>query len=229
MELHSGVGDRAVSQLLPPSSLSHTHTHMHIRVLVHTHHQAITHPQTHTNTLSSYRCTDTHELHTVWPHLSLLSLSCSLTFFFSLGFAEIVCSVNVLPPDRKDLNSPPVHTNKGARILLTACRSALPFMTAALKKWLLRIDPSSRLSSWCFLSKTARFSHLSLLVYPEHMPLWSHALWTQSQKLNSDLTGIKKKLGSVSVTSWCHRNVFYGHKRHLHWCHNILYPCQGEW
>lgn len=130
MEFHSVVGDRAASQHLP-LSLSHVHKHTH------THTSADTHIYTNkctplliNNMTQSYMCTGTHTCLIVFGCFSqsLLSLSRSY-FFFSLGFAEILCSFNVSPPDRKDLNSPPVHTNKRARILLTACRSALPFMT----------------------------------------------------------------------------------------------------
>lgn len=82
--------------------------------------------------------TQTSHNHT-WAHAwtknslppSLRACSHYFFFFFSWGFAEIVHSFIVSPPDRKDLNSTPVHANKRAGILLTAYRSLLPFTTAS--------------------------------------------------------------------------------------------------
>lgn len=129
------MGDRDVSQTLLLMSLSlPTHTgKMYIHV--HTCLQSCYTPiHVHNYTHMSWIVFGSFSQSLIYPFLSR-------SYLFSLGLAEIVCSFNVSPPDRKDLNSPPVHTNKRARILLTACRSALPFMTVGLKKRLL-VDPT---------------------------------------------------------------------------------------
>lgn len=130
MELYRVVGDRAVSQvLLQP--LSHAHTHAHTSTDTHIYpDKPHTPPHTHYTIIRVH--THTHTSRVVFgPLLIELALYLSLfyLFLFSVGLAKIICSFNVSPPDRRDLNSPPVHTNKRARILLTACRSGLPFMT----------------------------------------------------------------------------------------------------
>ena len=136
MERHSVVGDRDVSQphLLLSLSLP-IHTQAKCTSMYTLAYKDVTRP---------YMCTTTHMSWIVFASFSqsLLYPFLSLSYLFSLGLAEIVCSFNVSPPDRKDLNSPPVHTNKRARILLTPCRSALPFMTVGLKKRLLLVDPT---------------------------------------------------------------------------------------
>lgn len=129
MELYRVVGDRAVSQvLLQPLSHAHTHASTDTHIYPDKPH---TPPHPHYTIIRVH--THTHEPGSVWPSSHrACSLSFSLSFiyfFFSVGLAKIICSFNVSPPDRRDLNSPPVHTNKRARILLTACRSGLPFMT----------------------------------------------------------------------------------------------------
>lgn len=133
MKLHSVVGVCCQSTL-PPNSLTHMYRYTHIQVLMHMYTQLNMHPCKHlpTNTQHKHVHRRTNEHSALWVLLTKPAPSISLSLIFlSLGFTEIVCSFNVSPPDRKDLNSPPVHTNKRARILLTACRSALPFMSAS--------------------------------------------------------------------------------------------------
>ena len=118
-------------QSTPPPSLSLTRTHtMWADTHIETRKHASMNPPGHKHITVRHVHRHTHELSTVWLPLTELALSIFLSYFFSISFAVIVCSFNVLPPDRKDLDSSPVHTNKRVRILLTACRSALPFMTA---------------------------------------------------------------------------------------------------
>lgn len=81
---------------------------------------------------------DRREISHAGPTIWELALSVVFLYFFFLfkkkAFAEKVCGFNGSPSNRKDLHSSPVHTNNRARVPLTACRSAVPFMHTGYKK-----------------------------------------------------------------------------------------------
>lgn len=79
------------------SQIASTHTYRQIHTRVHTSSQ----------TLFKQECTDTIPEHSLSPFLTALARSIFFfPLFFCLVFAKIVCSFNVLPSVRKDLNSP---------------------------------------------------------------------------------------------------------------------------